>query len=426
MGIPFYYASLTKSHSGIIRPVKDKLQTDIVCFDFNSLIHQYLVDTDPLHSVLSALEKILNTICQGKIVYIALDGLVPYAKIVQQRYRRMAIKEEGVFDRNQISPGTPYMRELEQGIRSKFPDIIVSGTDEPGEGEHKMIQYLKSVDPLMRKNIVVYGMDADLILIFLHNHRLASEILLLRENGEEFNTLNIQNLLTQLPLPINQYIPLSILCFGNDFMPNIGIFSLREGGYERALEYYSACGSPDLNTEDGRAIFIDYSTDREMTVLKEKITRRKRPEEKSLFGSSPANFIKRYRLIILEGVENIEPVVDAFWKTFHWTLEYFTTSKPVDWDWYYPYADAPLLSDLVEFQESEKLSSSPLTFSVTKQLQLILPKKSLRTAKKLVKFLDERYTETRNPWMKKFDWEMKPMISLPWNPKNFQISVVPI
>ena len=45
-----------------------------------------------------------------------------------------------------------------------------------------------------------------------------------------------------------------------------------------------------------------------------------------------------------------------------------------------------------------------------------MPSKSLRTAKRLVEYPDELYGETRNPWMKRHDWEMKPRISLPWNP----------
>ena len=429
MGIPYYFASLIKSHSGIVRPVKNKIRSDILCFDFNCLIHRYLDDANPIESILEAFSKILDTVCDARVIYVALDGLVPYAKIVQQRYRRMAIKSEGVFDRNQISPCTPYMRELEEKLKSRFPNIIVSGTDEPGEGEHKMMMYLKE-HRLENKSITIYGLDADLILICLQNHYLSAknEMLLLRESSEmgvkpdEFATMNIWGLLEQLPIPISQYIPLSILCFGNDFMPNLAIFSLREGGYERALTFYEASGNPDLNTEDGRAIFLDYAELHEMNILRERISHRRRPEEKALLGKSPELFVKKYRMFILEGVENIEPVIDAFWKTFHWTLDYFIKNEPVNWDWYYPYSDAPLILDLVQFEETNPVKQGFLNFNVTNQLQMILPKKSLRTARRLIKFQDEKYVETRNPWMKRFDWEMKPYVSLPWHPTFNQTS----
>jgi 5'-3' exonuclease len=160
-----------------------------------------------------------------------MDGLVPYGKIVQQRYRRMRIKESGIFDRNQISPDTPYMRELEQALRARFPYAIISGTNLEGEGEHKMIIELKKLTPERRRSICVYGLDADLILIALQHHKLSDphKFHLLRESAEfndpklktaEFASLNIWNLLKELPLRIDQYIALSILCFGNDFMPN--------------------------------------------------------------------------------------------------------------------------------------------------------------------------------------------------------------
>ena len=138
MGIPFYFATLIKNHVGICSSVIEKQYVDFFGIDFNCLIHQYLNDDDPINSVINALQHILDHICTGNTVYIAMDGLVPYGKMVQQRYRRFKIKEESGFDRNQISPDTPYMRELEQKIRSKFPTIILSTTQEQGEGEHKI------------------------------------------------------------------------------------------------------------------------------------------------------------------------------------------------------------------------------------------------------------------------------------------------
>jgi 5'-3' exonuclease len=118
MGIPFYFASLIKAHKNVVSRLRAKLQPSILAVDFNCLIHNYMDDARPVESVVEALIKILDETCQPQLLYIAMDGLVPYAKIVQQRYRRFRISEAGVFDRNQISPGTPYMKELDQ----KVPD----------------------------------------------------------------------------------------------------------------------------------------------------------------------------------------------------------------------------------------------------------------------------------------------------------------
>jgi hypothetical protein len=52
-----------------------------------------------------------------------------------------------------------------------------------------------------------------------------------------------------------------------------------------------------------------------------------------------------------------------------------------------------------------------------------MPIDSLRTARRLVLFPNEIHSETRNPWMKRHDWEMKPRISLPWHPTDKLTSV---
>jgi 5'-3' exonuclease len=226
--------------------------------------------------------------------------------------------------------------------------------------------------------------------------------------------LLIQSLKRELPIQIDQYIALSILCFGNDFMPNLGMFSLREGGYERALQIYEKAGNPDLLTFEGRDCFLDFAERSEMVTLKERIHLRRRPEEKALFGRDGSQFERMYRLHILDGVEDIQPVVRAFWITFHWTLHYFRTNEVLNWDWVYPYTEAPLIQHILKFSETQ-CESSEKTFGITRQLQFILPSRSIRNAKKLMKFPDEMYSETRHPWMKRHDWESDPRISLPWS-----------
>jgi 5'-3' exonuclease len=362
MGIPFYFATLAKTHRGIIEAVKksNRLDVDVFAIDANCLIHRYLQDSNPIQSVLEALAYILETVCRPNTLIIAMDGLVPYGKIVQQRYRRMCVKETGVFDRNQISPDTPYMRELEQAIRARFPHALVSGTNKEGEGEHKLILELRKLPEEQRKTICVYGLDADLILISLQHHKLsaANKMWLLRESGEfndpklkqaEFATLSVWKLLKELPIEIDQYILLSILCFGNDFMPSVGMFSLREDGYSRALDIYQKAGKPDLHTKEGRHAFLQCASLEEQHVLETRIARRKRPEEKAMLTTSRDLMSRKYNLHVLDGVQDTEPVVEAFWKTFHWTSEYFKHSEPTNWYWMYPYSDAPLVSDILKY-----------------------------------------------------------------------------
>ena len=440
MGIPFYFASLVKSHKHIVNTVKKNipLEVDVLGVDFNCLIHRYLKDENPVNSVVDAFDYILKHICKPKKLIIGIDGLVPYAKMVQQRYRRMRVKEgNGSFDRNQISPDTPYMCELEIALREKYPYATISGSKESGEGEHKLILELKKIPENERKSICIYGLDADLILICLQHHKLSSpsNMFLLREGSEfndpklknaEFATLNIWGLLEQLPIPIEQYMILSFLCFGNDFMPSLGLFSLREDGYERALEMYEQARKPDLLTAYGRRQFFECVGDKEVETLRKIISMRKRPEEKAIFGKNHHLISYKYGLHVLDGVTNMKPVVDAYWKTFHWTVHYFQTSLPNNWSWVYPYSDAPLIMDILKYPETKSIEIRDLNYTVTQQLQFIMPQSSLRLSKRRVMFADEIHSETRNPWMKRHDWEMKPRISLPWNPSENLTTVSPL
>jgi len=410
MGIPFYYVSLIRQHPGIVKPVT-KLQADILALDFNCLIHKYLQDSDPIQSVLRGLELIL-TICSASRTVLYFDGLVPYAKMVQQRYRRFRTKEAAEFDRNQISPDTPYMRQLEEAL-SKYP-VEISGTLKAGEGEQKLFRDLKKTPG---KKVVVYGLDADLILLSVY-HSETSEILLLRESQEmhsqgEFSVLLCTDLARLLPIDREQYLFLCVLCFGNDFMPNLGLFSLREGGYQRALDIYAKV-KPDLTTEKGRYAFLKEAEKYEWAFLQ------KRKPERMIIGTDPKTLSRKYGLHILDGAQSMEPVVSAFWKTFHWTIEYFKENKSGNWNWVYPYPDAPLLKDILDFYETGSQPEKN-TLTLAKHLAFILPVKSL--LKRHKKFEDEWYSETRPLWIKKHEWESKPFLSLPWHPTDALTSI---
>lgn len=132
--------------------------------------------------------------------YVALDGVVPYAKIKQQRFRRFkggALAQGATqpidgalgtsntiggvwgmgatltpWDKNAITPGTAFMEAMGSMLRETGMKYgwIISDTNDPGEGEHKVLQWLlakKNEVALIQGPVVVYGLDADLILLCL-------------------------------------------------------------------------------------------------------------------------------------------------------------------------------------------------------------------------------------------------------------------
>lgn len=416
MGIPYYVASLLRTHKNIQKQVGNApLEVDVLGIDFNCFIHTYLDPKNPIGSIVLALNKLLTETVRATDVYIAFDGLVPYSKIVQQRYRRFRIPDgPAPFDKHQISPGTPFMTELKTTLELIFPNVILSGTDEPGEGEHKIFQWLRRMEESAdRARICIYGLDADLVLIAVAQRSLGHIQLLREDKDGGFNTFSIPELVKALPLDPDLYVQMCIMCFGNDFMPNLAMFSLREEGYNRAIRYMQM-QDLTLAAKDETPLLI----------------KRAKAEDRRIVATDGHALETRFGVNQMDGILDWEPVVYAFWKTFEWTLHYFKTSEVLDWCWYYPYPDAPLVKTLVEYPRYAGTDFAwpdwKAPYTIADQLSFILPSESLSMTPVRPRYTDEMYDEeleTRHPWMKRYKWECDPYISLPWDPARPLTSV---
>ena len=76
-------------------------------------------------------------------------------------------KKKKVWDTNQITPGTKFMNQLSIYLQNRCKEFnvhcVLSDSNEPGEGEHKIMKYMDTL-PMNTTN-VVYGLDADLIML---------------------------------------------------------------------------------------------------------------------------------------------------------------------------------------------------------------------------------------------------------------------
>ena len=115
---------------------------------------------------------VVNHAKPKKLIYIAIDGVAPRAKMNQQRSRRFKsakankevneklhqlniIRKDTFYKTNCISPGTELMQELgyklkyfvkkkiEEDENWKYLKVILSDSNSPGEGEHKIFEYIR-------------------------------------------------------------------------------------------------------------------------------------------------------------------------------------------------------------------------------------------------------------------------------------------
>lgn len=149
------------------------------------------------------------------------------------------------------------------------------------------------------------------MLLSLAQKDLAKELHLLREKTEfqnmlsteaEWGLLDIHGLARALPMPVDDFVEMAVTCWGNDFLPPIAMFSLREDGYGRALHFKGPC---------------ERAAQEETRLLQSRIVKRNRAEEQSLIGS---DLERRVAVQLFDGVRDWKPVVDAYWKTVSWTL----------------------------------------------------------------------------------------------------------
>lgn len=217
MGIPSYFSYIIRNHMKILKKFNAQThQFHNLYLDSNSIIYDSIREIEkagkmkPIPSenfqaisinVCSKIQKYIDEIRPSNTVYIAFDGVAPFAKMKQQRTRRFRsafmelheIVSKSVFSTLQITPGTEFMQFLSKYVNKHFAkkaNIIVSASDKPGEGEHKLFQYIReNPEKHIGQNTVIYGLDADLLMLSIF-HNEASNLFVYREAPEFAKSLN--------------------------------------------------------------------------------------------------------------------------------------------------------------------------------------------------------------------------------------------
>eukprot|EP00158_Paraphelidium_tribonemae_P009759 Partr_v1_DN28954_c0_g1_i1_m26257 putative 5-3 exoribonuclease 1 len=250
-------------------------------------------------------------------------GVAPRAKINQQRSRRFrtaqeaadmlakaqakgeTLPDEAAFDSNCITPGTEFMahlsRQLYYFIRKKIAQddnwkncrVVLSGHEVPGEGEHKIMEYIRlarshnDYDPNTRH--CLYGLDADLMMLGLVTHDphfslLREEVVFGPQRNKksdithpesqkfylmhlsllrEYLDIEFSSLKESLPFSydieriIDDFVAITVF-IGNDFLPHLPGLHINEGALTVMFQHYkSVLLMSDSYINDGGKINMD-------------------------------------------------------------------------------------------------------------------------------------------------------------------------
>jgi 5'-3' exonuclease len=376
MGVPGFFLWLLKkfrSRSILCDTVNNKV--DVLYIDANCLIHPqcaiileqyaYLKNVNELEELM--IKQIIDYIqllidfVKPKCVYIAIDGVAPVAKIKQQRIRRFkSIQDKLIIDTikrqfniptpptiwssTAITPGTVFMDKLSNRIEKhircfkfgKHYEVIFSPSNVFGEGEHKILQHIKTLlnrtsitkksliapqepslrdancgtsiikksliapqEPSLRDaNCVIYGLDADLIFLSLSSG--IHDIYLLREKSqinnnsdnnkkEELTFVNmeiVKSCITEM-IHLPDYI---FICYfmGNDFLPSFPSIDVQNNGLDTMLNCYKILNK-SIITFDKKNIDVS------IHVLYKFVSELAKLEDSYFKNDLPKHVAKRFR-----------------------------------------------------------------------------------------------------------------------------------
>lgn len=316
MGVPKFFRWLSERYPAISQLIAENLIPEFDCLylDMNGIIHNcthkdsdsptFRMTEDKMFiAIFNYIEHLFGKIKPKKTFFMAIDGVAPRAKMNQQRARRfrtaldaevakekaisqgIEMPKEDAFDSNCITPGTEFMakltKQLKYFINKKVSEdaewqgveIILSGHEVPGEGEHKIMEYIRQAkaQPDYDSNVrhCLYGLDADLIMLGLLSHDphfclLREEVTFGRQNQKKSKELEHQNFYLLHLCIVREYLELEfqelkqpgvlkfefdleqiiddfiLMAFfiGNDFLPNLPNLHINEGALAWMFKIY--------------------------------------------------------------------------------------------------------------------------------------------------------------------------------------------
>ena len=398
--------------------------------------------------ICSNIDFIFKKVKPVKKLILCVDGPAPLSKQNQQRQRRFRSANENgndqgngfdqgneKFDPNCLTPGTRFMDSLtkyiEWYIRKQMSDtssywnkieVVFSNEKCAGEGEHKLINYLRKYGDINDKSCI-FGMDADLIMLALGTH--LPNFYILREDtfssNNDYYLIDVGTVRTKLSklmdwnkyekqefnhrFAINDFI---FMCFmvGNDFLPHVPSLEIIEGGvdfmldvYKNVGEHYGHLTNENETTEttetrvllqkEALRVYLGTISQYDKGILENKLLKKDKffPDtilennsvlRDGLYSLDILGYRKQYYEEHFEPNINLKQLCVDYLEGMQWVLEYYTKGVP-DWKWCFKYHYAPFAFELAENLEAfQHKTDHPFSQPSTpfQQLLCVLPPKS--------------------------------------------------
>jgi len=386
-------------------------------------------EIEVFRDVCENLKQIIQMVGPQKKIIMCIDGPAPLGKQNQQRQRRFKSAMESSpnprgFDKNSITPGTRFMDSLSSYIdwyirnsintspQLQNIEIVFSDEKAPGEGEHKLINYMRYYGNT-EDTYCLYGLDADLIMLALGTH--LPNFYILREDLYDprynFFLIDIGAVHTELAellnphsgdewfpnLAINDFI---FLCFmvGNDFLPHIPSIEIIENGIELILDIYKKVSgemghitSPDIKfrpqvLKKFLGILGSYEKEnfeiklaRKKSFFPDKILNQSSYHRKGKWIVDIELYKHNYFTNCFPPNSNPQKIAHEYLEGMQWVLSYYSIGVP-NWKWHYNHHYAPPASILAKHIDTFIFPQYPHTQPSTpfQQLLCVLPPQSAK------------------------------------------------
>ena len=344
-----------------------------------------------------------------------------------------------VWDFNSITPGTSFLQNLGKSTIQHIKkynnlQVIVSTAQEPLEAKDKIINHLRKTK---HKSIFIYG--SDIQLIFSGMSCLEKDVFLLSANKTNLKLdfidvkllrqklINyIENKTNYYPknkqVYIDDFIVLSFL-LGNDYLPPIPTLLYQHHGLERLLDNYINTQkrlkfnlvhprTKEINikflinmlkplADNETAQFQEnYKKERYITgkapkhitgfdkeIYEYNLLAQERQQDQVQLGKSnwKSRYYRHYFNIEENDKNSIYQICKAFIQGINWLWKYYKFGIP-SWDWYYPFHQAPHLSDLIYIIRQVNVNKfkfkKNIPLKTFEQLLAVLPSESQHLAPK--------------------------------------------